>query len=325
MEILIMNTFQHTLHEPKLLIEIESFTKRIIDNGLMRKDLRELVKLLDGFKLIYSCNHSYTDYLGLFEFLANNNFYTFQQMRDGRYTYISLLEIDDRLLSHFSMQFQVHKSKVLSDLRQYKCRVKNRLERLRTLAEGLFEHYSRILVVRVDLKYRTSNQHLVNIEMFYEHVQMLCNRMANKNKCFEHLQAYAWCLEQAPLGGYHVHLYLIYSGSKCTYDGKLARWVGRIWMDEITEGLGSYWNCHTGKGADEDQDNGTEVGDQINTEEKSNKYLNGLGMIVRVDPRGKERLAAVYGYLARITDEKLEQRLRVKIKGMRAFGCSLSA
>ena len=325
MEILIMNTNQHTLHEPKLLIEIESFTKRIIDNGLKRKDLPELIRLLDGFELIYSCNHSYTDYAGLFEFLANNSFYTFQQMRDGRYTYISLLEIDDRLLEYFCMQFQVHKPKVLSDLRQYKCRVKNRLERLRILTEGLFEHYSRILVVRVDLKYRTCNQHLVNIEMFYEHVQMLCSRMANKNKCFENLQAYAWCLEQAPLGGYHVHLYLIYNGSKCTYDAKLARWVGRIWMDEITEGHGSYWNCHTGKGADEDQDDGTEVGDRINIEEKSNKYLNGLGMIVRVDPRGKERLAAVYGYLARITDEKLEQRLRVKIKGMRTFGCSLSA
>ena len=79
-----MNTYQHTLHEPKLLIEIESFTKRIIDDGLKRKDLPELVKLLDGFELIYSCNHSYTDYLGLFEFLANNSFYTFQQMRDGR-------------------------------------------------------------------------------------------------------------------------------------------------------------------------------------------------------------------------------------------------
>lgn len=319
-----MNTYQHTLHEPKLLIEIESFTKRIINDGLKREDLPELVRWLDAFELIYSCNHSYTDYLGLFEFLANNSFYTFQQMRDGRYTYISLLEIDDRLLEYFSMQFQVHKPKVLSDLRQHKCRVKNRLERLRTLTEGLFEHYSRILVVRVDLKYRTSNQYLVNIEMFYEHIQMLCNRMANKSKCFRYLQAYAWCLEQAPLGGYHVHLYLIYSGSKCTYDGKLARWVGRIWMEEITEGLGYYWNCHTRKNADED----LEVSDTIivnmesSQEEQNYKYLNGLGMIERKDPHGLERLKAVYSYLARITTEKMDQRLRVRVKGMRAFGYS---
>ncbi|SSR08545.1 YagK/YfjJ domain-containing protein [Acinetobacter baumannii] len=319
-----MNTNQHTLHEPKLLIEIESFTNRIIDNGLKRKDLPELIRLLDGFELIYSCNHSYTDYLGLFEFLANNNFYTFQQVRDGRYTYISLLEIDDRLLQFFSMQFQVHKPKVLFDLRQYKCRVKGRLEKLRTAVEKLFHRYSRNLVVRVDLKYREVNQHLVDIEMFDLHVRKLCNRMANKHTCFKNLKFNAWCLEQAPLGSYHIHLFLIYDGSTSTYDFKLARWVGRIWMDEITEGVGYYWNCHTRKNADED----LEVSDteRVNAgstqEEQSYKYLNGLGMIRRNDPIGLKRVEAAYSYLARITAEKMDQRLRVRMKGMRAFGCS---
>ncbi len=52
-----MNIHQHTLHEPRLLIEIESFTKRVINDGLKRKDLRELVRLLDAFEQIYSCNH----------------------------------------------------------------------------------------------------------------------------------------------------------------------------------------------------------------------------------------------------------------------------
>ena len=61
-----MNIHQHTLHEPRLLIEIESFTKRIINDGLNRKDLPELVRLLDAFKQIYSCNHEYVDYVGLF-------------------------------------------------------------------------------------------------------------------------------------------------------------------------------------------------------------------------------------------------------------------
>ncbi len=45
-------------------------------------------------------------------------------------------------------------------------------------------------------------------------------------------------------------------------------------------------------------------------------------MIKREDPIGLERLQAVYSYLARITAEKIDQRLRVKVKGMRAFGCS---
>jgi diketogulonate reductase-like aldo/keto reductase len=57
-------------------------------------------------------------------------------------------------------------------------------------------------------------------------------------------------------------------------------------------------------------------------EKESYKYLNGLGMIKREDPRGLERLKSVYSYLARMTVEKIEQWLRVRVKGMRAFGCS---
>lgn len=219
----------------------------------------------------------------------------------------------------------VHKPKVLSDLRQYKFGVKGRLEKLQTAVEKLFHRYSRNLIVRVDLKYREVNQHLVDIEMFDLHVRKLCNRMANKRRCFKNLKFNAWCLEQAPKGSYHVHLFLIYDGSKSTYDCKLARWVGRVWMDEITEGLGYYWNCHTRKHADEDieHDGTTLVNTLLTQEEKNYRYLNGLGMIKREDPIGLERLKAVYSYLARMTAEKIDQRLRVRVKGMKAFGSSV--
>ena len=321
-----MNIHQHTLHEPRLLIEIESFTKRIINDGLNRKDLPELVRLLDAFKQIYSCNHEYVDYVGLFEFLATCEFYCFKQMQDGQYTYESLLEISDWLLEYYSWTFQVNKQKVLSDLRQYKSGVKRRLTKLQTEVEKLFHRYSRNLIVRVDLKYHVDKQHMVDIEMFNLHVQTLRNRMANKHTCFKNLKLNAWCLEQAPLGSYHVHLFLIYDGSTSTYDCKLARWVGRVWMEEITEGLGYYWNCHTCKHADEDlEDSEIMVANTDSIQKTENyKYLNGLGMIKRGDPRGLERLEAVYSYLARMSVEKIEQRLRVRVnvKRMRVFGCS---
>lgn len=319
-----MNIHQHTPHEPKILIEIESFTKRIIDDGLKRKDLPELVRLLDAFEQIYSCNHVYADYVGLFEFLASYEFYSLKQIQDGQYTYASLLEISDWLLDAYSRSFQVNKEKVLSDLRQYKFGVKRRLEKLRTAVEKLFNRYSRNLVVRVDLKYHVDKQHLVDIEMFNQHVRKLCNRMANRHTCFKNLKLNAWCLEQAPLGSYHIHLFLIYDGSASTYDCKLAKWIGQVWMDEITEGLGYYWNCHTDKHADEDlDDSGAMVANTENIQQKeSYKYLNGLGMIERKDPKGLERLEAVYSYLACMTIEKADQRLRVRVKGMRFFGCS---
>lgn len=319
-----MNIHQHTLHEPKRLIEIESFTKRIINQGLNRKDLPELVRLLNTFEQIYSCNHVYADYVDVFHVIAKGELQRYRKMENGNGTYGSLLNIDEGILNEYSKLFHEYQSKVKSDLRQYRFGVSTRFKRLKQLSERLFHRYSRNLIVRVDLKYHVDKQHLVDIEMFNLHVQTLRNRIANKDKCFKNLKLNAWCLEQAPLGSYHVHLYLIYDGSKSTYDCKLARWVGRVWMDEITEGVGYYWNCHTCKHADEDlEDRDTMVANTDNIQKKEGyKYLNGLGMIKREDPIGLERLKAVYSYLARMTIEKIEQRLRVRVKGMRAFGCS---
>ena len=319
-----MNIHQHTLHEPKLLIEIESFTKRIINDGLKRKDLPVLVRLLNDFEQIYSCNHVYADYVEVFHVIAKGELQRYRKMENGYCTYGSLLKVDEGILNEYSKLFHEYQSKPKRDLRQYRFGVSVRFKRLKQLSERLFHRYSRNLIVRVDLKYHVDKQHLVDIEMFNLHVQTLRNRMANKHKCFKNLKLNAWCLEQAPLGSYHVHLFLIYDGSASTYDCKLARWIGRVWMDEITEGLGYYWNCHTSKHADEDlEDSDTMVANTDSIQEKgSYKYLNGLGMIKREDPIGLERLKAVYSYLARITVEKIEQRLRVRVKGMRAFGCS---
>lgn len=100
--------------------------------------------------------------------------------------------------------------------------------------------------------------------------------------------------------------------------------MGRVRIDEITEGLGYYWNCHTRKNADEDfEESDTERVNAGSTQEgQSYKYLNGLGMIRRNDLIGLKLMEAAYSYLARITAEKMDQRLRVRVKGMRAFGCS---
>jgi len=324
MEILIMNTYQHTLHEPKLLIEIESFTKRIICDGLKRKDLPELIRLLDAFEQFYSCNHVYADYVDIFHVIAKGELQRYKRMENGYCVYRSLLEIDGKILNEYSKLFREYQSKAKNDLRQYRFGLNARFARLKQHSERLFFHYSRNLVVRVDLKYRDLNQQLVDIEMFNQHVQKLRNRMANKDTCFKNLKFNAWCLEQAPLGSYHVHVYLIYDGSASTYDCKLARWVGRVWMDEITEGFGYYWNCHTCKYADEDleESGAIDVNMESSQKEQTYKYLNGLGMIERKDPRGLDRLKAVYSYLCRRTSEKMDQRLRVRVKGMRAFGCS---
>lgn len=95
-------------------------------------------------------------------------------------------------------------------------------------------------------------------------------------------------------------------------------------MNEITEGLGYYWNCYTDKHADAYlEDSHMMLANTDSIQEKDGyKYLNGLGMIKCEDAKGLERLKSVCGYLARITAEKIDQRLRVCVTGMRAFGSS---
>ena len=70
-------------------------------------------------------------------------------------------------------------------------------------------------------------------------------------------------------------------------------------MDEITEELGYYWNCHTSKHADEDlEDSDTMVANTDSIQEKgSYKYLNGLGMIKREDQRWSHMFEQLKAYL----------------------------
>lgn len=317
-----MNINQYKLNEPKRLIKIESFTKRVIDNGLKREDLPELISMLEHFEHTYSFKHVYADYVALFEFLFVNQFHSFRQMQNGCYTYESLLKINDCLLEHFSWLFRVNRKKVDNDIYQYKYRVNRRLEKMQTAVEKLFNRYSCNLVVRVDLKYDVHKQHLVDIELFHEHVRKLCRRMADKDKCFKYLRFNAWCLEQAPQGSYHVHLFLIYNTSRRKHDLKLAKWVCNEWNDEITDGLGSSWNCNIKKNPNKDR---SENFNETNLYDKNLRvagYLCGLGRIYRNDPIGREKLKAAYSYLARYSDEKLDQRLRVRFQNMRVFNCS---
>lgn len=297
-------------NETKLMIHIESFTLKVVDKGLERKDLPELVWLLDNFARIFSCNHCYADYVGIFALVATN-LDGYMDIENGYTTYASLLNIEEDKLHEISKSFRSGKSKALAELRQYRKRTKQRLDTLNCKVKGLFDHYSRHLVVRVDLKYKCSEQGNIDIEQFDDHLQKLCRLLSQKNTCFENLRFYSWCLEQAPQGGYHVHLFLMYDGSKATHDIKLAKWVGETWQNKITEGQGCYWNCNYNKDKYAER-----------TRKEGKAYLNGLGMINRDDPIGLKRLKNVYSYFARVTDEKLDQRLRIRMRGMRAFGCS---
>lgn len=172
---------------------------------------------------------------------------------------------------------------------------------------NLTDHYSRLLFVRVDLKYSQEDSHLVTIDMFSDHIGKLRELIGNKKTCFKHLQGYAWALEQGyENGGFHCHLLLIYDGSRREDDSALGKMVGDKWIS-ITEELGTYFN--------------------VNSKANKKKYLKkdvlgndllGVGMIHRNNLFQIENAVNVALYLTKPSKEG--QNLKVWLPNMRSFG-----
>ena len=126
--------------------------------------------------------------------------------------------------------------------------------------------------------------------------------ISNKKTCFEHLQGYAWALEQGGIeGGLHCHLLLIYDGSERQNDWYLAKEVGEKWK-MMTGGLGEYYNYHDAETKQKYEQNGK----------------LGIGMIHRDNPREVENAVTSALYLTK--PSKHEQQLKLWVPNMRTFG-----
>ena len=162
--------------------------------------------------------------------------------------------------------------------------------------------YSRVLIVRVDIKIKAEFAHLVTIENFHDFKVDFNDKVGRKRGCFEHLRGHAWAIEQgAETGGLHCHLLLIYNGDKRQNDWFLGDAVGKCWV-EMTEGLGCYYNCNTKK----------------HKASYKRKGRLGIGRIHRDNPVEVDSALDAGMYLVR--PEKYEQRLKAWLPGMRSFG-----
>lgn len=173
---------------------------------------------------------------------------------------------------------------------------------LQHYTSSLINHYSRLLFIRIDLKYALNTGHHVSIEDFDCHMKNFRELISNKKTCFENLQGNAWALEQGGIeGGLHCHLLLMYDGSQRQNDWYLAKEVGEKWK-AITGGLGEYYSYHDKE-----------------TKQRYSQYDNlGIGMIHRDNSTEVENALRTALYLTK--PEKTDQHLKLKVPGMRTFG-----
>lgn len=113
---------------------------------------------------------------------------------------------------------------------------------------NLFNSYSRLLMIRIDLGYQ---QHqCTDYAVFRTDMEYLL-RIIPSNPVFKDLAGYIWKLEHGNDKGYHVHLLLCYDSAKRWSDYTIAKQIGELWQNEITLGRGLYFNCN----APEQKDN----------------------------------------------------------------------
>ncbi len=168
--------------------------------------------------------------------------------------------------------------------------------------KNLTTHYSKLLFIRVDLKYSDGLNHLVTVEDFSDHMTKLRELISHRQTCFEDLQGFAWAIEQGyENGGLHCHLLLIYNGSTKQKDFYLAKEVGEKWT-RMTAGLGAYYNYHS--------------------KEHKRRYQRhgklGIGMIHRDNELEVENASRTALYLTE--PKKYSQQLKVWLPNMRTFG-----
>jgi hypothetical protein len=174
---------------------------------------------------------------------------------------------------------------------------------------ALFETYSRLLVVRLDLTYqrpyvatslglstgRYSLADPVTVEDVVHHREQFLDYLRAE---YPAMVGYVWKIEHGVYKSFHMHWLIFLDGHEVVKDELISRAMGDHWRDVITGGRGSYWNVNAVKDG------------------YRKRGLLGIGEINWFDNAKREALERVALYLA-----KCDYFVRLEAPGLdRIFG-----
>lgn len=143
--------------------------------------------------------------------------------------------------------------------------------------DALFDQYTRLCVVRVDLDYkRLSDGSMVSQEETRHDIKALLNCIKTQ-ALFENCVGHMGKMEFGHEKGYHFHMVFFFDGSKEIHDAYLGDKIGELWCKELTSGQGIYHNCNRNKLK--------EYGDKC-----------GIGMVHHADQKRRNNLEYAIGY-----------------------------
>ena len=290
---------RNLINQAQLTLDIENFLKRLKRERTKWDGFySQLTNLLLDFDDIYDPDEEYTGYLQFFVILI----YDLQRIDCD---YFGLMD-ELKIIGYREMRtWFLDMSDVVE--KGYKTIEKQKDENkgeLRKYCESIIDKYSRVLVIRVDLGYLQEYSSRIRVDDIYNDLDVLLNRIQNKDGIFKHVIGFAWGIEQGGRSkGFHCHLAIIYNSAY--RDGSAAYWGNKIialWK-EITRDYGQGYNCWN----------------RERVKELRSRDGLGIGLIYRRDSTQVENFIRAMEYIAD-HHKRTPQYLRVKPKGRRVFG-----
>lgn len=149
------------------------------------------------------------------------------------------------------------------------------------LEEAMFSEEagrSRWLVLSLTLRYKPKYRRWITPEMIQQHRdRFLAARRFNN--LMSGIRNHVWTIEQAEVGGLHLHVILFYVADS-NHDAYIAKQIGEYWENIVTEGKGDYWNSNDRvlKKKYEERGHGIGVG-QINWNDLEKRYALRINLV----------------------------------------------
>lgn len=143
------------------------------------------------------------------------------------------------IIEHYQ-QARVSHGKIVSNRARRNSR---NIKSITQYINDVFDVYSRVLVVRLDLEYGKDTYDQLDSSKVIEDRDVF---LAAARRRYPHLIGYVWALEYGKKRRYHYHMALLFNGSHHRQDISLAQALGELWQ-QLSHTTGTYYNCNASK------------------------------------------------------------------------------
>ena len=142
--------------------------------------------------------------------------------------------------------------------------------------DALQANYSKLCAVRLDLSYKKPYSEEITLEEATKDLNRLLNNRRSNPSIFEHNIGYIVKKEYTEDKSIHLHAFFMFDGQKVLKDAHKADEIGNYFVNDITKGKGTYYNCN-----------------------RNNYPEHGIGMLDHKDTEKRKHLDKAMAYLSK--------------------------